>query len=460
MRTIAMVDNQASKGEATLSRARVGLGGRSILESPARDVVCAYGALLAGVASVARTATAAIATSISLLSAIGCDDVRLCEQGRCDTSEVDSSSDGPSRSTRGESYTSSDSERSKSLSEARPTPSQSFETSTDGATSDDATSDDATGDHATSDDEALFCSELDDAGDDRGCVTCDLVNNRGCNAERPFCVVGHQSNNNADATGVETECVQCIYSADCGRGAPVCLENRCVECGRDDDCTTSKASRCDRETNQCVPCNGDGQCAHLSQTPVCNVDHGRCVECTREDNALCGARVCNVLEGEKGYNTCAEHEAGATPACGECVNDAQCETGLRCVPEINPFFSDELTGKFHCLPLERELSGNRICENNRPFNRPFLTKSEGGVLGTYCRVTYATCTAFMMFGKKPYIVPEGEIQQGDAICLSNESCGLPGVGDGVCTTSGCTYFCETEMACPGEQACLGVCLPW
>lgn len=393
-------------------------------------------------------AAVALGLSLTILGASGCDDVRLCEQGRCETSETDSrsSSDEKSRSTRDESSDSNESERLSPTSQARPAPSSSSQASDEGTTSECCAG------------ETPLCVEQD-AGDDRNCLTCDLVSHRGCNPERPHCVLRREPGSGEDSAQVETECVECVSSEDCGRGVPVCSENRCVECGRDEDCTTSKASRCDLDTNQCVACDGDGQCAHLEQTPVCDVEQRRCVECTREDNALCGARVCNVLKGEKGYNTCAEHEAGATPACGECVNDAQCEAGLRCVPEVNPFFSDELTGKYHCLPLERELGGNKICEDNRPFNRPLLTKSEGGELGTYCRVTYASCTAFLMFGKKPYIIPEGDIGEGDAVCQSDESCGLAGVGDGDCTPSGCTYWCESEMACPEGAACVGVCVP-
>jgi hypothetical protein len=392
------------------------------------------------------SARAILVSSIALLSALGCDEERLCDQGRCETSVADSSSgsDEKVRSTKDESSTSNESERPAPTSPVRPTPSPSSKTPDD---------DDTSGCCVR---ETPLCSDQD-AGDERDCSTCDPESHRGCAPERPYCVARRAGE--GDVSRVETECVECVDSADCGRGAPVCLENRCVECGRDDDCTTSKASRCELETNQCVPCDGVGQCAHLDQTPVCDVDQRRCVECTREDNAACGARVCNVLEGEKGYHSCSEHEAKTTSVCGECVNDEQCEVGLRCVPEVNPFFSDELTGKYHCLPLERELGGSKICEDNRPFVRPLLTTSEGGDFGTYCRVPYATCTAFLMYGKKPYIVPKGEIGEGDAVCFSDESCGLAGVGDGDCTTLGCTYACDTPMSCPGNDTCAGVCLP-
>jgi hypothetical protein len=117
----------------------------------------------------------------------------------------------------------------------------------------------------------------------------------------------------------------------------------------------------------------------------------------------------------------------------------------------------EETGKYYCMRLESSLGEGRQCDpNNRPFVGWVDATSEGGTAARYCRPRYTTCAAHRMHGNGPDIIPEGQTGAGQATCLSNDSCGLPGVDDGYCVeanpntdppTNLCTYECSADLDC-------------
>jgi hypothetical protein len=319
------------------------------------------------------------------------------------------------------------------------------------------------------------------------CVACEPGSNRGCAGQLPYCVervwaapLGVDASAGAgetlsaggsagDTSGVGGssgaqasvfECGECLEEAHCGDGAAACVNARCVECSRDEHCGSPQASKCDLATHTCVGCTDVGQCAHLAATPACDTQENTCVECTREESDACGGRVCNVIAADPGYQTCSGYREASTTQCGECVNDAQCRAGYRCVEETfresGSDAGEVATGKRYCMALERELGANKECGDNRPFVGVFAAESENGVEGPYCRPQFTTCAAYAMFKNGPDIIPEGQPGEGLNTCNGHESCGLPGVADGFCVpytqapataTNRCTYECVSDLDC-------------
>lgn len=395
------------------------------------------------------------AVLVGILLIVGCDSKRLCQQGGCDDDRQDA---GTSKETNAE----PSSKEASTSGSARPGSEQL-------STSEEASSREVTGDkgvtsiegtHGCDSGDACYggtvlCSRSDQGPPD--CVPCELESNRGCVPHRPYCIaIGKQSDESAAAG--EVVCGECRDEGDCGDSdTPLCVDHRCVACTQDDHCTSSNASRCDLETNQCARCNDIGQCAHLAATPACDLVRGRCVECTREESDACDGRVCNVLAGEPGHLTCSEHVPSATEQCGECVNDEQCATGLRCIAEQSPHFAGERTGKYHCMALESELKSGDSCADNVPFIRSLTAASEGGEEGTYCTLRTATCTTYLALGSKPYTIPADQPGAGEPTCPVLEPCGFFEAGDGICRES-CTYICESADDCPAGMGCIGACV--
>jgi hypothetical protein len=321
------------------------------------------------------------------------------------------------------------------------------------------------------------------------CVACEPGSNRGCAGQLPYCVervwaaplgvdasagagetlsAGGSTGDSSDVGGSSGaqasvfECGECLEEAHCGDGAPACVGARCVECSRDEHCGSPQASKCDLATHTCVGCTDVGQCAHVAGAPACDRRENRCVECTREESDACGGRVCNVIGADPGYQTCSGYREASTTQCGECVNDAQCRAGYRCVEETYKESGSDAgeitTGKRYCMALERELGANKKCGNNRPFVGAFAAVSENGVEGPYCRLRYATCSAYLAYGNGPDTVPAGEPAEGEATCFGHESCGLPGVADGYCVeftplTNRCTCECVSDDDCKDGVSC-------
>lgn len=382
-------------------------------------------------------------------TALGCDTTRLCADFDCKPT-FDA---GGSRPT--EAQSTSDSTTEESTTEGESTGSSGDQSSrTTGV--DAETSQCDAGTEACNGDHLLLCSG---GGNDGECVPCELETNRGCGGARPYCVEVEPS---PEASSVirRVACAECLENEDCDDETPWCIGNRCAACSRDEDCTSPLAPRCNEETGQCDRCTDVGQCAHVTGATACDVERGRCVECTREESDACGAHVCAIIPGQEGYLECSDYEIGSTEQCGECVSDEQCAPLHKCVAEVNSIFPNELTGKYHCMILEDALGpGKTWCADNRPFVHAFSAVSVGGVEANYCTIRRASCTAFNLFGETPDIVPDGETNAGEPRCLNDDSCGLPGMWDGVCDIS-CTYRCGSTEECPIGTSCLyGICLP-
>jgi hypothetical protein len=320
---------------------------------------------------------------------------------------------------------------------------------------------------------------------DFACTPCELGSNRGCGEDAPYCVaagaraeagdasVGQVTLADVDGGVAETvECVACLSETDCSGGTPACVSGACVECESDAQCATAEASRCDTETHECVGCNAMGGCAHVEGTPACDVNAGRCVECTREEQSACEGTnptitlddsVCVTIREDARYQTCFAQPPGTATQCAECVTDAQCIEGYECVPEtFGPSNSDggaeAPTGKHYCV---KQIAPPGTCNLNRPFIGSFEARSEGGVVGTYCRPAYATCESYLDWKTGPDTIPDGSGGELPT-CLSSDSCGLAGIDDGYCVvftqppeapTNLCTLECASSLDCPRDTTC-------
>lgn len=317
---------------------------------------------------------------------------------------------------------------------------------------------------------------------DSKCTPCELGSNRGCGEDAPYCVaagaraeagdasVGQVTLTDVDGGVAETvECVACLSETDCSGGTPACVSGACVECESDAQCATAEASRCDTETHECVGCNAMGGCAHVEGTPACDVNAGRCVECTREEQSACDDGelgfdyACVTIPEHPGYHTCSDKQRGNSAQCTECVSDLQCLPGLKCVPETFGVASGDagtaqLTGESYCMALEAELGDGKECGDNRPFIGSFDASSEGGAVGRYCKTRHATCGAYLTHGNGPDVIPAGEPGAGGATCFDHESCGTSGLNDGYCVrftsnANRCTYECAAADDCPTDTTC-------
>lgn len=88
-------------------------------------------------------------------------------------------------------------------------------------------------------------------------------------------------------------------------------------CGNHPAVADGSPSACD--AGSCSPCQTNDDCSHLTDTTVCDVDAGQCVQCTVAEEAVCGGTSCNPAT-----NTCTNTELGSVGSCEPCVADSEC----------------------------------------------------------------------------------------------------------------------------------------
>jgi len=117
-------------------------------------------------------------------------------------------------------------------------------------------------------------------------------------------------------------CVGCIDNDDSAHLAqtPLCFsESRtCVpKCASHSDCTSYANSRCDLSSGMCLSCLENSHCQHITDRPLCNERRGSCAECLSNSDCvndptkfICGVSVCRG-----------------------CMSDDECNPGHICVAD-------------------------------------------------------------------------------------------------------------------------------
>ena len=238
-----------------------------------------------------------------------------------------------------------------------------------------------------------------------------------CAGQTPFC---HPD---------RLQCVQCIDDAYC-TGGYCGSQDTCVRCTANDHCGFD-APFCDPSIGDCTTCRSDEHCARFEDAPACSRDE--CVECTGTNYTACEG-VCDSLA-----QTCTNLPAGSAGACDECVSDAQCGEGMKCVPDV---FENQLIGYFCTWELAFAgpggPSGN--CANVPPYLGPQeLTTIDGAEL-EFCTLRFTTCAGNRSLGDTCDPAAQGQ-------------CGLPGVMDAACVTDGLANYCSPP--CVQDDDCRG-----
>ena len=249
---------------------------------------------------------------------------------------------------------------------------------------------------------------------------------------------------------VDDDCVQCTMDDDCTAtpATPRCSGNTCVECLEDSECSEAGASRCDMGV--CAPCGEDAHCAGITDDAgdplnacLTTGDAPTCVECTATSDAACGANVCDLST-----NTCTDRAKGSAGLCQTCVNDTECGDGQLCV--LTRFMDTDI-GQF-CLWREDAPAGPAgDCVTQRPYVDSQMATSTNGVMTSVCNLRLTSCTALNQFDMR-------SCTDGTTPGTTDSECGHPGVDDGLCrrrssTTNRCTVPCLSNDDCLSGSAC-------
>jgi len=204
------------------------------------------------------------------------------------------------------------------------------------------------------------------------------------------------------------------------------LNDTCVGCASNTDCTGAAEARCDAGT--CVACAAASDCSHIAGAPICS--DGTCVECG--SSADCGGSVCDTVSG-----TCTQIAVASVTTCKACPASDACEAGSVCMPLK---FNGADYGNY-CLPIK----SGEDCPSPWVFE---ITRAPiDGNMTTVCGLNEpnTTCEAILDFGS---FCPTG---------LDSE-CGAVGVADGRCEPVGfdailqCTYSCTSSTQClPNDE---------
>ncbi len=210
-----------------------------------------------------------------------------------------------------------------------------------------------------------------------------------------------------------------------------CIDEQCVDCISNDDCTDPTASLC--EQNECIGCGVSADCAHLMDTTICDVQNGTCEEClddSEETRMPCEGNSC-----DPSTNTCTDTAVGALDTCEPCVADSECMMNHLCVPMD---FEGAAHGSY-CLKVLMD------CE--RPYSTPIQDRqSVGGVVSDFCGIDEAatTCEAVRAFG--------GECMEVTDCAAQGARCETVG---GIANT--CTYPCSDSLQCVSGRECVSYC---
>lgn len=265
------------------------------------------------------------------------------------------------------------------------------------------------------------------------CVECTANSHCTADPAKPECGEGGQ-------------CVACTGNDGCKghNGIPLCNMaadssqlGQCVQCLGHADCTDLTNPECN-DANVCVPCSGDAACTNRPGTTKCNMDglpeiKGRCVQCTGDSEDICQGNSCKRSTG-----ACTDTPTGSVGLCEACEADSECDPSeAKCVVQE---FSGTTIGAF-CFYTDPN-SDNCADANSarKPYSRRLTSATTiDGAPGPFC-LPATTCQG----------IHDANIQKD---CMNgpvpdNALCGLTGVMDGFCLSTGkCSFVCANSSDC-------------
>ncbi len=277
---------------------------------------------------------------------------------------------------------------------------------------------------------------LSACGDTRAVTPC--TTSATCPATQPWCDPALAG---CTACSDSTQCASRTETPLCSLGT-----GACVECLTDSNCPDETAV-CDMTSATCVECVSGDDCS--GETPVCASATQTCVECVVSNDCTGDTFVCDgtsqtcvecVTDTDCDPNacrpdsTCGSIAVGTLGNCETCEADGECLGARNCI-EMN--FDGSSQGTF-CL---QQKSGPGC-------DRPFSTidrDSIHGAAGPYCgpRESLTTCDAFLDFLSQD--------------CTMDSDCGAEGVNDALCRDDGdglmCTYECGGTEDCSSGFQC-------
>jgi hypothetical protein len=235
----------------------------------------------------------------------------------------------------------------------------------------------------------------------------------------------------------------------------VCVDQQCVACRDQTDCTDPTAPRCNPQ-GDCVPCSQTEHCAHIEGKTLC--DLGQCVQCTSTNDEPCGRDgageryVCDTLA-----RTCSTHQRRSANVCDPCVSDAQCMAGQLCVMQRFDEVGDdpdmgELDVGYFCLWREdatQPFAPAGSCANAPPyFNARPGSESVDGTHATVCGFRVTTCAGYKDFIDKACDGLTDDARCGDPRFVSDGYC-----REALASTFRCTTPCLGADDCNVGAAC-------
>ncbi|KAI1295526.1 Teneurin-3 [Halotydeus destructor] len=197
--------------------------------------------------------------------------------------------------------------------------------------------------------ECACCSEPSDCGVDKTCVEGKCLPSCSSKCQSYDSVLQKCTDKCSPLPCNDGACVQCNENLDCGKHEK-CVDHKCVsdcnECQCHDDANGSCSEKCDPFpclNGKCVECLGDSDCKGEDKKCLDN----KCVQC--KTNADCGPGlgcmsqrcepICNgPCQRYDSVMGCQENKCsplhcvvqGGEGVCKACVEDKNCQPGLRC----------------------------------------------------------------------------------------------------------------------------------
>ncbi|MDD4694985.1 MAG: Ig-like domain-containing protein [Patescibacteria group bacterium] len=287
-----------------------------------------------------------------------------------------------------------------------------------------------------------------DTCDNGNCLECTDDNNCGpCEA----CVGGSCQSTCSGYTPqcntASNSCVECINDTNCPTGE-VCQSNSCVpgpECTVDNDC------------GQCEMCVS-GSCGFICQGsfPYCVNDS--CVACT--NNSQCTVGCNKTCSG----NTCVSSCSGSTQyclgtSCVACITDSNCPTGKICQSNVC-VNAPECTTDAQCGSCNRCDSGSCVsnCTSGAPycFNNSCVACTNSGQCTGACNICSGNSCVLSCSGSTPYCYAGSCVS-----CVSSSDCNASlcqtcnASGNCVSSCSGTTPYCSAGscVSCLSSSDC-------